>query len=54
MVDRGLRCCTKRTLLCVLSDSGERVCNNGDEQIDEPEIENDDTDDEEKTRHKKF
>ena len=38
-------------MLCLLPDSSERVRDNGDEEIDEPEVEDDDADDEEEARH---
>lgn len=45
---------TKRALLRIRADSRERIRNHRNEQIDEPEIEHDETNDEEKARHEEL
>lgn len=50
----NVRSSTECTLVSVAPDCRERIRNHSDEEIDEPEIQDDDADDEEEAGHKKL
>lgn len=45
---------SKGAFVCILANGGECVCDYGDEQVDQPEIQDDNANDEEEARHVKL
>ena len=54
MLGDHLRGSSECTLVSIFTVSGKRIGDNGNEQVDEPEVEDDNTDDEEEARNEEF